>query len=190
VRTHTIVAIGSCAFALISHAIGDDRISAGVITGIGFLGAGAIVRAGKTAHGLTTAASIWAAAAGGLAAGSGVPAGYATAVATTALTWVFLALPDQGLVRLVPTRRSIAIAITFDRARISHDDLVNALRAETAGVRENDNVEYYTENERPMAVLGFSITLRRNDAVGRVLATLALCEGVERAAVDDEIATS
>jgi hypothetical protein len=75
-RTHALVALGACAFAEISHATGDDRIAAGVITGIGFLGAGAIVRAGMTAHGLTTAASIWSAAAIGLAAGSGVRMGY------------------------------------------------------------------------------------------------------------------
>ena len=59
-RTHLLVAVGSCAFMEVSRLTGDSRIAAGVITGIGFLGAGAIVREGLMTRGLTTAASIWA----------------------------------------------------------------------------------------------------------------------------------
>jgi putative Mg2+ transporter-C (MgtC) family protein len=63
IRTHALVALGACAFAEYSALLGDTRIAASVITGIGFLGAGAIVRHGFTTRGLTTAASIWTASA-------------------------------------------------------------------------------------------------------------------------------
>ena len=69
IRTHALVSVGSCAFAMYSAAYGDSRIAAGVITGIGFLGAGTIVRQGFTTRGLTTAASIWTASAIGMGVG-------------------------------------------------------------------------------------------------------------------------
>jgi putative Mg2+ transporter-C (MgtC) family protein len=74
-RTHTLVGVGSAMFAIVSI-IGFDagdqsRIAAQVVTGIGFLGAGAIFREGAFVKGLTTAAGLWAVAALGLAAGSG-----------------------------------------------------------------------------------------------------------------------
>ena len=65
-----------------------DRIAAQVVTGIGFLGAGAILRSGENVHGLTTAATIWVNAAIGMAAGLGV---YAVASVAAAITLVVLA---------------------------------------------------------------------------------------------------
>lgn len=76
-RTHMLVCLGSTLFTLVSvdvaRSSGADpgRIAAQIVTGIGFLGAGAIVREGATIRGLTTAASIWTTAAIGLAIGAG-----------------------------------------------------------------------------------------------------------------------
>ena len=81
-RTHMLVALGSCAVMVASQlifcqyrAVGASpdptRISAQVITGVGFLGAGTILREGATIKGLTTAASLWAVACLGIAAGAG-----------------------------------------------------------------------------------------------------------------------
>lgn len=73
VRTYGAVALGACLFALIaSHVMGGNNphvIPAGVVTGIGFLGAGTILRANGTVLGLTTAATIWATSAVGLLIG-------------------------------------------------------------------------------------------------------------------------
>ena len=77
-RTHALVCIGSTMFVLVTRhavdAIGGPnldptRIIHGVITGVGFLGAGSIIRTQGYVHGLTTAASIWMVAAIGVAAG-------------------------------------------------------------------------------------------------------------------------
>lgn len=77
-RTHILVGNGACLLSMVSEVVGAEgdlgdpgRIAAAVVTGIGFLGAGAIIRHGNTVQGLTTAASIWVTAASGVAAGIG-----------------------------------------------------------------------------------------------------------------------
>ena len=76
-RTHLLVSLGSAGFTVLSIAAfptpGADpaRIAAQIVSGIGFLGAGAILKAGVTIRGLTTAASLWTVAAVGMAAGAG-----------------------------------------------------------------------------------------------------------------------
>jgi len=73
IRTYMATALGACAFGLISGAIGDQgRISAGIVTGIGFIGAGIILRDTGKVTGLTTAATLWASAAVGLSAAYGI----------------------------------------------------------------------------------------------------------------------
>src|SRR5919201_238250 len=75
-RTNILIALGSALLTTLSITIGryggtPDCISAQVVTGIGFLGAGVILRSGATVRGMTTAASIWVNAAIGMAAGAG-----------------------------------------------------------------------------------------------------------------------
>ena len=73
IRAFPIVGIASCAFMIISHdpkhpdAGPDFRVLQGLVTGIGFIGAGAIVREGATSHGTATAAAVWCAGAIGAA---------------------------------------------------------------------------------------------------------------------------
>ena len=91
-RTHMLICLGSALFTVVSVVGfgGDIRIAAGVVTGIGFLGAGTILSTKEgTVHGLTTAASIWATAAIGLATAMGL---YLVAVFTTFLVLAVLLL--------------------------------------------------------------------------------------------------
>lgn len=73
-RTNVLVAVGACLFVLL-EALGDGhssmRIAAQIVSGIGFLGAGVILREGLTVRGLDTAATLWCSAAVGTLAGSG-----------------------------------------------------------------------------------------------------------------------
>jgi putative Mg2+ transporter-C (MgtC) family protein len=70
VRTMALVALGSALFTEISLITStEDRIAAGIVTGVGFLGAGVIFREGYTIKGITTAATVWSAAAIGMAVG-------------------------------------------------------------------------------------------------------------------------
>lgn len=98
-RTHLLVSLGSALFTLVSayawtgfkfgSGVNYDptRIAAQVVTGIGFLGAGAIMRQGISVHGLTTAATLWMAAAIGMTSATGY---YSAAVLATALSLVAL----------------------------------------------------------------------------------------------------
>jgi len=96
-RTHILVSLGSCLIMLTSMYVFDiykqitsldpSRIAAGVITGIGFLGAGAIMRERERIKGLTTAASLWVVAAIGLACGCGF---YLASIFTTGLSLLVL----------------------------------------------------------------------------------------------------
>jgi putative Mg2+ transporter-C (MgtC) family protein len=90
-RTHLLVSVGSCLFTLVSaygfrefgdSAVDPTRIAAQIVTGVGFLGAGAIIRQGLAVRGLTTAATLWVVAAIGMASGAGY---FSAAVITTAL---------------------------------------------------------------------------------------------------------
>jgi putative Mg2+ transporter-C (MgtC) family protein len=93
-RTNMLIAVGAALFTTVSIQLGaisstPDRIAAQIVTGIGFLGAGAILRRDRSVHGMTTAATIWVNAAVGMAAGAGE---YAMAAVATAITLVVLAV--------------------------------------------------------------------------------------------------
>ncbi|MDZ4104026.1 MAG: MgtC/SapB family protein [Hydrogenophaga sp.] len=94
-RTHMLVALGSALFMVIPHQAGmriEDvsRVMQGVTAGIGFLGAGAIIKMkDESIKGLTTAAGIWLTAAVGVAAGMGLEA---TAVVSAGFGWIVLYL--------------------------------------------------------------------------------------------------
>jgi putative Mg2+ transporter-C (MgtC) family protein len=98
-RTHILVSLGSCLIMLTSIYVSDiysgitrsdpARIAAGVIAGIGFLGAGTIIRDSEGVRGLTTAASLWVVAGIGLASGCGF---YSAASITAAIALIVLVL--------------------------------------------------------------------------------------------------
>ena len=104
-RTHLLVCVGSALFTALSlygfvtlgslagaadvrTQLDPSRVAAQIVSGIGFLGAGAIVKYGTSIRGLTTAASLWATAAVGMAAGAGI---WLIAVVTTAIVLISLA---------------------------------------------------------------------------------------------------
>ena len=95
-RTHILICVGAALFTVASlygfGAVADpSRVAAGIVAGIGFIGAGAIIRTGEgIVAGLTTAATIWAVAAIGLAAGAGL---YLVSAVTTVLILIVLFLP-------------------------------------------------------------------------------------------------
>ena len=105
-RTHLVVCVGSALFTLVSAygfvgpKVDPTRIAAQIVSGIGFLGAGAIIRQGLSVRGLTTAAPLWLVAALGMAAGAGY---YDAAIITTA--GALLTLGPLRIVAYRVTRR-------------------------------------------------------------------------------------
>lgn len=97
-RTHMLVAVGACLFTIVSAygfegfatTVDPSRVAAQIVTGIGFLGAGAILREGLSVRGLTTAASLWITAAIGMAVGLGMYWASGVAVAITLVSLLAL----------------------------------------------------------------------------------------------------
>ena len=94
-RTHTLICVGAALFTIASiygfSGASPAQVAAGIVAGIGFLGAGAIFhRGGGIVEGLTTAATIWAVAAIGLTAGAGL---YLISAITTVVVLIVLLLP-------------------------------------------------------------------------------------------------
>ncbi|MBI2143522.1 MgtC/SapB family protein [Candidatus Woesearchaeota archaeon] len=102
-RTHMLVCIGATLVTLVSLQMFPNdpaRVTAGIITGVGFLGAGMIFRDKNHVRGLTTAASIWAVAGVGLALGTG-----AYVIAAASMAAILLTLELDRIKRLVLKRR-------------------------------------------------------------------------------------
>ncbi|HET6212304.1 MAG TPA: MgtC/SapB family protein [Micromonosporaceae bacterium] len=124
-RTHMLVSLGAAVFTLAgTEFIGTDptRVAAQVVTGIGFLGGGAILREGATVRGLTTAASLWVTASIGLAVG--LRAWFA-AVAATALGLAVLWLVKFVEREWLPRRRMLEVTLTLE-AGAALDDVERA----------------------------------------------------------------
>jgi putative Mg2+ transporter-C (MgtC) family protein len=187
-RTHMLVCVGATAFMIVgvygwsdfqlSNNIGvvvdPSRVASYVVSGIGFLGAGAIIRHGINVRGLTTAASLWVVAAIGVVVGVGM---YGLALAVTAL--VILALWPLGAVKeLLAGRRATAkrLAVTLDpRASI-----VATLAAVEDGGYDIESVEVAEEEEarRLDVVVGVPADVR----LGPLLDRVATIEGVRSVA--------
>ena len=94
-RTHILICVGSCLIMEVglilagpdAHSGDPARLAAQIVSGIGFLGAGAIIRFGTDVHGLTTAASVWTVSAIGLTIGAGL---YVLAIACTLIMFFVL----------------------------------------------------------------------------------------------------
>jgi len=146
-RTHLLVAVGSALFTIVSAYAWTDfnfsarngvtydptRIAAQIVTGIGFLGAGAIIRQGLSVRGLTTAASLWVVAAIGIASGAGY---YSGAVIATGLVlislWPLRTLTRRLLDRIRPGELRLEVEL---RANESPAVLLESLESRGVAVR-------------------------------------------------------
>lgn len=133
-RTHIIISVGSCLLMLISiyvpqtfstyPNVDPGRIAAQVVSGIGFLGAGAIFRLGGNTHGLTTAATIWAVAAVGLSVGVGM---YAAAILVTLLLLFVLAILDKVGKRFFTGGTLKTLKVSFQSTKIETSKILSIL---------------------------------------------------------------
>jgi putative Mg2+ transporter-C (MgtC) family protein len=146
-RTHLLVSVGAALFTLVSAYAWTDwrfstdeglvfdptRIAAQVVTGIGFLGAGAIIRQGLSVRGLTTAATLWVVAAIGMATGAGY---YAAAVITTVLVlvslWPLRVLAIRVSERIHPQEGRLAVELPAGASALS---VLEAVEGAGASVR-------------------------------------------------------
>jgi putative Mg2+ transporter-C (MgtC) family protein len=123
-RTHILVCTGSTLITLVSSGmtsadghLGDPaRLSAPIVAGIGFLGAGAIIREGMSVRGLTTAASVWVTAGVGIAVGAGPRFGALAAVATVLILGTLWVLQRVDTVMRARGYRPLVLDVVVDTA--------------------------------------------------------------------------
>jgi putative Mg2+ transporter-C (MgtC) family protein len=178
-RTHMLLTIGACLFTVISaygfrRGVGTDpsRLAAQIVTGIGFLGGGAIVRHGLTVKGLTTAASIWATASVGVAVGAG---DYVLGVGGAGLvvgTLVGLRRVSATLQRWGVSREEFMLAT---RPGYDVERIVEALRRERVELRGLDR-EAGKDEDRVVLV----VKLRPRYRPDQLLDVLGRLDGVRQ----------
>lgn len=184
-RTHMLVALGSALFTVLSiygfagegsvspAAIVDPtRIAAQIVSGIGFLGAGAILKDGIVIRGLTTAASLWATSAVGMAAGAGeyVLAAVAAGVILISL-WPINAIADRLHGSSQP---EVQLRLAMDRVdaigRVSEILLANKLEIGQMATQRLGKGSYQAD----IAVRG-----RRGGAISTAIEQIATIPGVD-----------
>lgn len=144
-RTHILVALGACAVMLTGQMVfaqysgygatpDPARLAAQVITGVGFLGAGTIMREGPTVRGLTTAASLWAVACLGVAAGGGY---YAIALVGMVFIFITLTIFEMLQNRLMGQSSSMVFYCLETRDIAATLEVLNVhARRQNAGIRD------------------------------------------------------
>jgi putative Mg2+ transporter-C (MgtC) family protein len=188
-RTHLLVALAATTFMIVSThfvyfqhyakedlvAVDTSRIAASVVTGVGFLGAGAILRTGVGIQGLTTAAALWLVAAIGLAAGGGM---YAISVAATVI----------GVVALTILRRFERKSdILHRRVTLEVDETAPPLAKLLASLTASGIVIAPAEYEKRLEEHRIQITFRAGipkDFGGDLVAQLEGVAGVQRIRVE------
>lgn len=190
IRTHMLVSVGACLVMIVSaygfqHAIltphvvlDPSRIAAQVVSGIGFLGAGAILLRGEVVRGLTTAASIWAVAAVGLAAGGGL---FFAASISTAIILLILAgiKPIEEVYRA--RVQSCTVEATTERGIVAADTVKKLLGLRASQIRRLV-IEDAADQLQKVAI---GLSRVSNEDINRSLTRLRRAPGVHAAEVAD-----
>jgi putative Mg2+ transporter-C (MgtC) family protein len=158
-RTHLLVATASAAFTAMGAHLHDTRIPSYVVVGIGFLGAGAITRQTTTAHGLTTAASIWMAAAIGLALGYSNSFGLSVGLLITAITIVALVLSDNDFLQMFRIRQKATVRVTTIVPRAAAQEITETFLAARARVESTRVLSLTNEGAEGVAELIYLLVL-------------------------------
>jgi putative Mg2+ transporter-C (MgtC) family protein len=178
-RTHLLVSLGSSMVMLISvypflerPGVDVSRIAAQVITGIGFLGAGAIIRQGSIVKGLTTAASLWAVAGIGLAVGIGF---YIPSILATVLILLSLTVLKKLEEYLAPEHETLLITSLDKPGQLGRIGL--ALGEIGVDIR---NVNLDIDERRGLANIALAVVIPTGIDRAKVMEKLTTVEGLTR----------
>ncbi len=197
-RTHIFVCLGSCVFTLLSihgfptFAIGDNvivdqatgvrdtaRIAAQIVTGIGFIGAGAVMRNGSSVHGITTAATLWIAAGIGMACGAGQ---YGIAVMATGLSvLVLIGIKELERTVLAPRKRSnkrLRVSLRCDKCNVN--DVQNYIIDKFANLNEIKKVDSDGDNSAKLVAV---INIKDNNPLQALYKEIEKIDGVTKISI-------
>jgi putative Mg2+ transporter-C (MgtC) family protein len=168
-RTIILISLGSTIFTIVSHhGVGaDDRISANIITGIGFIGAGVIFQDKISVRGLTTAAVIWTSAAIGMTIGIGY---HALALVLTLITLGVLLMVTWVEIMVAKLQKQKLISVTFRGPEISQISHLEQTFS-GSGLRL-ERMEVVKDNDRIVAVFKVSGKKQYLVAMNETLASM------------------
>jgi len=180
-RTHFLVALGSAIFMIMSiHGFDSDlplldktnysldpaRIAANIVTGIGFIGAGAIIFQKHIVRGITTAAGIWVTAAIGMACGGGH---YSLSVATTLL--VLFCLETFNFILGKMGKKTVSLSITA-RSRYEVNSILEKMKAAGFSI-DTYNIEMSVKDDKKVYVITLDVKVRRKEYDKRIAELIA-----------------
>lgn len=176
VRTHMIVCLGSCLIMLlgeymhkIDNTIDITRLGAQVVSGIGFLGAGAILKDGFSVRGLTTAATLWVVACVGLAVGGGF---YSAGILTTII--VYSSLHFLGFTTKKGLRKNISVYVeSLDNTINNLQDFLTDNGLEVVDIGLVDNIKH------DFIEIKFIVLVRNIKILTELESKILLVEGVK-----------
>ncbi len=180
-RTNTLVCVGSALAMLVSihmhEAYGGDagRIAAQVISGIGFLGAGTIIRTGLTVRGLTTAAGLWVMACVGLTAGAGL---YAVALAGTLCCLIVMVVMGWMEVRTVNGRRGSVCSVLLEIE--NRQETLSQLESKLDQIDRSARIEEVKYLEDNYVEVNILVHTNENKHGGDVVQLLSQLQGVRQ----------
>lgn len=190
-RTHTMIAIGSTLFTLISiyipqtfthFQLGDPgRVAAQIVTGIGFLGGGAIFRLGANVRGLTTAASIWAVAGIGMAVGTGM---YGGALITEGVVLFVLFVMAPFEKRLFPDINLRSMEIVLSGSDPRTEKITSILRDSGIGITTIDVSQSF---EKKTVRLRLSLRMPKDMDWRKLYARMEQVKGIKTVNLDQKL---
>lgn len=176
-RTHVLVCVGSAVYTLASMSFAGNadpsRIASQVATGMGFLGAGTIIRHGSVVRGLTTAASLWAVAGIGICAGIGGKSLWVGGIATIVVLTTLTLLRSLEL-RVIAHRRDAQITFSMRDARHHISDIQQALEAESVRI---ESLRVLDAEQAGLQDIQIEIRIPEGGDLGRISAAIGRLEG-------------
>jgi putative Mg2+ transporter-C (MgtC) family protein len=176
-RTHILVCVGSAVYTLASMSFGGNtdpsRIAAQVATGMGFLGAGTIIRHGSMVRGLTTAASLWTVAAIGICAGVGGRCLWVGSIATVVVLGT-LTLMRSFELRVLARRRDAQIVFSMRDARSRIPEIQKVLEEEDVSI---ESLRILESEQAGLQEIQIEIRLPDGGELGQVSAAIGQLEG-------------
>ncbi len=189
-RTHILIGVGSTLLMLLSIFIpseffrlvqnGDPgRIAAQVVSGIGFIGAGAILKIGANVRGLTTAASLWIVSAVGLTTGAGM---YFSSAIGTGIALFTLVVLDAVEKRFFPTKYLKVLGIRFEGSKIHSEKVFDILTRHGIEYKDIDISQSLAKNETEIKI---DILVQENLDVKNLYDDISELRNVSRINIED-----
>lgn len=179
-RTHILVCIGATLVMLVSKYGFENnsdpaRLAAQVVSGIGFLGAGTILRTGNTIQGLTTAASLWVCAGIGLAIGSGF---YLGAIASTIIVLLSLVIfVHVENIEFIKKKRRFTI-IARERTRLIGD--IGTFFGNNNLIIKKFVLSPYEGEDDNLIEINLSVDIKSDEELNRIVGLLYNIDGIEK----------